>query len=191
MFADTHLFPSTLVLATPYHSTEKEIPPLHKLLCTWGEYTLHHLPNTCNDNTLFQCSESFPERITWKGWVTAFNLNTTSYKQWVTNIHQHFHFYYFQLTFQKFGEICCVITDPQHYASPICCRSTKNVWVKQCGATKGRLCPNHTEAELYRGQSTSTKVHYNICIHDLPKNLNIFCHFVRFPSSMWNMHHYL
>ncbi|XP_019934282.2 myelin regulatory factor isoform X5 [Paralichthys olivaceus] len=35
--------------------------------------------------------------------------------------------------------------------------STKNVWVQQCGATKGRLCPNHTEAALYRGQSTSTK----------------------------------
>ncbi|XP_071353670.1 myelin regulatory factor isoform X3 [Trachinotus anak] len=35
--------------------------------------------------------------------------------------------------------------------------STKSVWVQQCGATKGRLCPNHTEAELYGGQSTSTK----------------------------------
>ncbi|XP_056243924.1 myelin regulatory factor isoform X4 [Seriola aureovittata] len=35
--------------------------------------------------------------------------------------------------------------------------STNSVWVQQCGATKGRLCPNHTEAELYGGQSTSTK----------------------------------
>ncbi|XP_068459679.1 myelin regulatory factor isoform X6 [Clinocottus analis] len=35
--------------------------------------------------------------------------------------------------------------------------STNNVWVRQCGATKGRLCPNHTETELYRGQSSSTK----------------------------------
>ncbi|XP_062246655.1 myelin regulatory factor isoform X2 [Platichthys flesus] len=35
--------------------------------------------------------------------------------------------------------------------------SIKNVWVQQCGATKGRLCPNHKEAELYRGQPTSTK----------------------------------
>ncbi|PWA30448.1 hypothetical protein CCH79_00015317 [Gambusia affinis] len=37
------------------------------------------------------------------------------------------------------------------------CRSRNSVWVKQCGATKGRLCPNHTESELYSGQSTSTK----------------------------------
>ncbi|XP_047451757.1 myelin regulatory factor isoform X3 [Mugil cephalus] len=35
--------------------------------------------------------------------------------------------------------------------------STNNVWVRQCEATKGRLCPNHTETELYDGQSTSTK----------------------------------
>ncbi|XP_040894424.1 myelin regulatory factor [Toxotes jaculatrix] len=35
--------------------------------------------------------------------------------------------------------------------------STNSVWVQQCGATKGRLCPNHTEAELYGDQSTSTK----------------------------------
>ncbi|XP_037623957.1 myelin regulatory factor isoform X2 [Sebastes umbrosus] len=35
--------------------------------------------------------------------------------------------------------------------------SMNNVWVRQCGATKGRLCPNHTETELYGGQSTSTK----------------------------------
>ncbi|XP_041852467.1 myelin regulatory factor isoform X5 [Melanotaenia boesemani] len=35
--------------------------------------------------------------------------------------------------------------------------STKRVWVQQCGATKGRLCLNHTETELYREQSTSTK----------------------------------
>ncbi|XP_034060817.1 myelin regulatory factor isoform X7 [Gymnodraco acuticeps] len=35
--------------------------------------------------------------------------------------------------------------------------STNSVWVKQCGATKGRLCPNHTETELYGGQRTSTK----------------------------------
>nr|XP_020475049.1 LOW QUALITY PROTEIN: myelin regulatory factor [Monopterus albus] len=35
--------------------------------------------------------------------------------------------------------------------------STHSVWVRQCGATKGRLCPRHTEVELYGGQSTSTK----------------------------------
>ncbi|XP_038562358.1 myelin regulatory factor isoform X4 [Micropterus salmoides] len=35
--------------------------------------------------------------------------------------------------------------------------STNSVWIRQCGATKGRLCPNHTETELYGGQSTSTK----------------------------------
>ncbi|CAJ1056578.1 myelin regulatory factor isoform X2 [Xyrichtys novacula] len=32
-----------------------------------------------------------------------------------------------------------------------------SVTVRQCGATKGRLCPNHTEIELHDGQSTSTK----------------------------------
>lgn len=37
--------------------------------------------------------------------------------------------------------------------------STANVWVQQCGATKGRLCFNHTETDLYDGQSTSTKVY--------------------------------
>ncbi|XP_076589617.1 myelin regulatory factor isoform X2 [Chaetodon auriga] len=36
-------------------------------------------------------------------------------------------------------------------------KSTNSVWVQQCGATKGHLCPNHTETELYGGQSTSTK----------------------------------
>ncbi|XP_070828705.1 myelin regulatory factor isoform X3 [Chaetodon trifascialis] len=36
-------------------------------------------------------------------------------------------------------------------------KSTNSVWVQQCGATKGHLCPNHTETELYGGQSKSTK----------------------------------
>ncbi|CAK6961461.1 myelin regulatory factor [Scomber scombrus] len=35
--------------------------------------------------------------------------------------------------------------------------STNSVFVRKCGATKGRLCPNHTEMELYDGQRTSTK----------------------------------
>ncbi|XP_041795493.1 myelin regulatory factor [Chelmon rostratus] len=35
--------------------------------------------------------------------------------------------------------------------------SMNSVWVRQCGATKGRLCPNHTETELYGGQRMSTK----------------------------------
>ncbi|XP_067359086.1 myelin regulatory factor isoform X6 [Channa argus] len=35
--------------------------------------------------------------------------------------------------------------------------STHSLWVQQCGATKGRLCPNHTQAELYGDQRTSTK----------------------------------
>uniref|UniRef100_A0AAQ4RP23 Myelin regulatory factor n=1 Tax=Gasterosteus aculeatus aculeatus TaxID=481459 RepID=A0AAQ4RP23_GASAC len=35
--------------------------------------------------------------------------------------------------------------------------SMNSVWVQQCGATKGRLCPNHAETELYGGQSSSTK----------------------------------
>ncbi|XP_056273647.1 myelin regulatory factor isoform X3 [Pseudoliparis swirei] len=35
--------------------------------------------------------------------------------------------------------------------------STNSVWVRQCGATKGRLCPHHTERELYGGQTSSTK----------------------------------
>ncbi|XP_006789297.1 myelin regulatory factor isoform X4 [Neolamprologus brichardi] len=35
--------------------------------------------------------------------------------------------------------------------------STNSLWVRQCGATKGRLCLNHTETQLYNEQSTSTK----------------------------------
>ncbi|KAM3608634.1 uncharacterized protein V6R79_002014 [Siganus canaliculatus] len=35
--------------------------------------------------------------------------------------------------------------------------SLNNVLVQQCGTTKGRLCPDHTETDLYRGQRTSTK----------------------------------
>ncbi|XP_068170176.1 myelin regulatory factor isoform X2 [Antennarius striatus] len=35
--------------------------------------------------------------------------------------------------------------------------STNSVWVQQCGATKGRLCPNHKETALHGGQSTPTK----------------------------------
>ncbi|XP_015248159.1 PREDICTED: myelin regulatory factor isoform X4 [Cyprinodon variegatus] len=35
--------------------------------------------------------------------------------------------------------------------------SRNNVWVKQCGATKGRLCLNRTETDLYSGQRASTQ----------------------------------
>ncbi|XP_041652448.1 myelin regulatory factor isoform X1 [Cheilinus undulatus] len=35
--------------------------------------------------------------------------------------------------------------------------SENSVWVRQCGATWGRLCPNHTESELNGGQNTLTK----------------------------------
>lgn len=62
----------------------------------------------------------------------------------------------------------------RHKAYSIHCRSTNSVWIRQCGATKGRLCPNHTETELYGGQSASTKVH-----NDHNENiLFFFCHFV-------------
>ncbi|CAB1322564.1 unnamed protein product [Coregonus sp. 'balchen'] len=37
--------------------------------------------------------------------------------------------------------------------------SSASVWVRQCGATRGRLCPDHTETELYAGERTVTKVH--------------------------------
>ncbi|XP_042268690.1 myelin regulatory factor isoform X4 [Thunnus thynnus] len=40
--------------------------------------------------------------------------------------------------------------------------STNSVFVRQCGATKGRLCPDHTETELYNEQSTSTKGTYHL-----------------------------
>ncbi|XP_062318431.1 myelin regulatory factor isoform X3 [Osmerus eperlanus] len=36
-------------------------------------------------------------------------------------------------------------------------RSSDSVWVRQCGATKGRLCPDHSETELYGGQRKSSK----------------------------------
>ncbi|KAF7654222.1 hypothetical protein LDENG_00072260 [Lucifuga dentata] len=35
---------------------------------------------------------------------------------------------------------------------------SNSVWVRQCGATRGRLCPDHTERELSGGQITSTKL---------------------------------
>ncbi|KAK6317693.1 hypothetical protein J4Q44_G00109840 [Coregonus suidteri] len=35
--------------------------------------------------------------------------------------------------------------------------SSASVWVRQCGATRGRLCPDHTETELYAGERTVTK----------------------------------
>ncbi|KAM6960495.1 myelin regulatory factor isoform 2-T2 [Aplochiton taeniatus] len=35
--------------------------------------------------------------------------------------------------------------------------SSNSVWVRECGATKGRLCPDHSETEIYGGQSTFTK----------------------------------
>ncbi|XP_068615612.1 myelin regulatory factor-like [Brachionichthys hirsutus] len=35
--------------------------------------------------------------------------------------------------------------------------STNSVWIQQCGATKGRLCPNHTETPLYGGKRVPTK----------------------------------
>ncbi|XP_077451750.1 myelin regulatory factor isoform X2 [Stigmatopora argus] len=35
--------------------------------------------------------------------------------------------------------------------------ATDSVWVRQCKATKGRLCSNHTETELSSGQRTSTQ----------------------------------
>ncbi len=66
----------------------------------------------------------------------------------------------------------------RHKAHLIYCRSTNSVWVRQCGATKGRLCPNHTETELHGGQSTSTKVHNDDPHHDPSYNQNIFPSFV-------------
>lgn len=36
-------------------------------------------------------------------------------------------------------------------------RSLNSISVRQCGAKKGRLCPNLKDTELYRGQPTSTK----------------------------------
>ncbi|CAG08769.1 unnamed protein product [Tetraodon nigroviridis] len=37
--------------------------------------------------------------------------------------------------------------------------STHSVWVRHCGSTKGRLCPNHSETGLHGGQSSATKVY--------------------------------
>ncbi|XP_038872917.1 myelin regulatory factor [Salvelinus namaycush] len=35
--------------------------------------------------------------------------------------------------------------------------SSASVWVKQCGVTRGRLCPDHRETELYAGERTVTE----------------------------------
>lgn len=53
-------------------------------------------------------------------------------------------------------------------------RSTNSLWVRQCGATKGRLCPNHTETQLYNEQSTSTKVLNGIYIFLISHIMKIF-----------------
>lgn len=68
----------------------------------------------------------------------------------------------------------------RHKAYLIDCRSTNSVWVRQCGATKGRLCPNHTETEFYGEQSTSTKVYNDILNHDLSHNGNTLSSFMKF-----------
>ncbi|XP_064878264.1 LOW QUALITY PROTEIN: myelin regulatory factor [Oncorhynchus nerka] len=36
-------------------------------------------------------------------------------------------------------------------------RSSVSVWVKQCAVTRGRLCPDHRETELYAGERTATE----------------------------------
>ncbi|XP_055780266.1 myelin regulatory factor-like isoform X7 [Salvelinus fontinalis] len=35
--------------------------------------------------------------------------------------------------------------------------SSASVWVRQCGATRGRLCPDHTETELHAGEKKVTE----------------------------------
>ncbi|XP_029379268.1 myelin regulatory factor [Echeneis naucrates] len=61
--------------------------------------------------------------------------------------------------------------------------STNNVWVRQCGVTRGRLCSNHTEAELYGGHSTSTKGTRHLWSVSVLSFQDITYHFRVSPSS--------
>ncbi|XP_057693648.1 myelin regulatory factor isoform X4 [Corythoichthys intestinalis] len=60
--------------------------------------------------------------------------------------------------------------------------ATDSVWVHQCRATKGRLCPNHTEIELYSGQRTSTQGTHHLWSLPLLSFQDISYHF-RVSSS--------
>ncbi|KAM7396808.1 hypothetical protein PAMP_019819 [Pampus punctatissimus] len=55
-------------------------------------------------------------------------------------------------------------------------QSTNSVFVRQCGVTKGRLCPNHTETELYGEQSTTTKELEAMTRYTSPVNPAVFPH---------------
>ncbi|KAM9377240.1 myelin regulatory factor [Pholidichthys leucotaenia] len=63
--------------------------------------------------------------------------------------------------------------------------SLNNVWVQQCGVTKGRLCSNHTETELFTEQSTSTKGTHHLWSVPLLSFQDITYHFrVSFASEV-------
>ncbi|XP_029952551.1 myelin regulatory factor isoform X2 [Salarias fasciatus] len=61
--------------------------------------------------------------------------------------------------------------------------STSNVYVRQCGATKGRLCPNHTETDLYSGQNTSTKGTHHLWSLNVQSFQDVTYHFRVSTSS--------
>uniref|UniRef100_H3DF70 Myelin regulatory factor n=1 Tax=Tetraodon nigroviridis TaxID=99883 RepID=H3DF70_TETNG len=42
--------------------------------------------------------------------------------------------------------------------------STHSVWVRHCGSTKGRLCPNHSETGLHGGQRSCTHKYFSYLI---------------------------
>lgn len=67
--------------------------------------------------------------------------------------------------------------------------SSNSVWVHQCGATKGRLCPNHTEAELYSGQNTSTKGTHHLWPVPVMSFQDVTYHFRVSLSSEVSCHH--
>ncbi|XP_061532918.1 myelin regulatory factor isoform X2 [Phycodurus eques] len=60
--------------------------------------------------------------------------------------------------------------------------STDSVWIQQCRATKGRLCPNHTDTELYSGEQTSTQGTHHLWSVPLLSFQDITYHF-RVSSS--------
>ncbi|XP_034032265.1 myelin regulatory factor [Thalassophryne amazonica] len=55
--------------------------------------------------------------------------------------------------------------------------STNSVWIQHCGTTRGRLCPDHTETALYRGQRISTKGTHHLWSVPVPSFQDITYHF--------------
>lgn len=73
------------------------------------------------------------------------------------------------------------------------CRSTYSVWVRHCGSSRGRLCPNRSETGLHGGQSAATQVCRHQSNHRFTKVifnvLQIFLHLISSKGThhLWSI----